>query len=363
MTESTEEKVSILLVEDVTADARLIELLLTESYGAEFSLTHVTRVSEAEETLAREEFDVVLLDLTLPDANRLTTVEKVRASARLVPIVVLTAHDEDGLALQTLREGAQDYVTKSDLQASTLRRSIRYAIERQNAEIMRSRDRSRYLLAAELASARRLERKRLAGELHDYLAQILAAAKLKVDTVPQKRITADERTRLEEVKGLLRDALDYTRTLVADLNPTILRASGLAPALGHLAATMANHGLEVKTILADDDFMLEGERAELVYQSVRELLFNVVKHANATAATVVLRVVEGDVEIAVTDSGKGFQPEAVPSSGHFGLQSVRDRAVALQGRFEMETAPGSGTRAVLRVPIATDIGALEGAAT
>jgi PAS domain S-box-containing protein len=123
----------LLLVEDNPGDARLVQLAFSEVQERAIALTHVDRVAEAEVRLTTEEFDAILLDLSLPDSHGLATVERVRRAAPNVPIVVLTGFADDAVALQALHVGAQDYLPKGT-DGPTLMRAVRYAIERYAAE-------------------------------------------------------------------------------------------------------------------------------------------------------------------------------------------------------------------------------------
>lgn len=122
--------VRVLLVEDNPADARFLSIQLSASDPHRFKLTHVERLSAALEYLQRTAADVILLDLSLPDAHGLETVRKIQSVAADIPVVVLTGFSDESFALQAVREGAQDYLVKGQLDSDLLARSMRYAIER-----------------------------------------------------------------------------------------------------------------------------------------------------------------------------------------------------------------------------------------
>jgi signal transduction histidine kinase/DNA-binding NarL/FixJ family response regulator len=126
--------IKVLLVEDNPGDARLLREALAESSGGRFELAHVERLAEALRRLDEEAFAIVLLDLSLPDAQGLETVLKVHAHVSHLPLVVLTGMENDELAAEALRKGAQDYLVKGAADGDLLARSIRYAIERKHAE-------------------------------------------------------------------------------------------------------------------------------------------------------------------------------------------------------------------------------------
>jgi signal transduction histidine kinase len=120
----------VLLVEDNAGDARLLrEMFSTEKAGS-FELTHLLRMSEAVNHLAKGGVDVVLLDMGLPDGHGLDTVRRAHAAAPEVPVIVLTGLDDEALAAEAMKEGAQDYLIKGQIENRALPRALRHAIER-----------------------------------------------------------------------------------------------------------------------------------------------------------------------------------------------------------------------------------------
>jgi PAS domain S-box-containing protein len=126
--------VKILLVEDNPGDARLIRIYLSEVGAATFELTHAERLAEGISRVREADFDVVLLDLSLPDASGMETVNRMHEAAAARPIVVLTGLNDETVALEALRKGAQDYLIKGQIDSALLGRAIHYAIERKQAE-------------------------------------------------------------------------------------------------------------------------------------------------------------------------------------------------------------------------------------
>ena len=124
----------LLLVEDNQGDARLLREMLNEAGAQKTKMTQVESMREAEQQLAQACFDIVLLDLGLPDAHGLEAVRRARAAAPRVPLVVLTGLDDESLATQALKEGAQDYLIKGQIETRGLLRALRYAIERKVME-------------------------------------------------------------------------------------------------------------------------------------------------------------------------------------------------------------------------------------
>ena len=120
----------ILLIEDNPGDTRLIREILSEANGGIAELECEEMLASGLEHLARERFDVLLLDLTLPDSRGLETLEKVRPFEQKMPVVVLTGLDDDETAQKALESGAQDYLVKGEITADSLERAIRYALGR-----------------------------------------------------------------------------------------------------------------------------------------------------------------------------------------------------------------------------------------
>jgi diguanylate cyclase (GGDEF)-like protein len=122
------------LVEDNPADARLMVELLSDAGARGVQLQHVDRVSAALMNLENQEFDIVLLDLSLPDSSGLETVSRICAADPRIPVIVLTGMEDDALALAAVHAGAQDYLVKGQVDGAVIARSIRYAIERKRLE-------------------------------------------------------------------------------------------------------------------------------------------------------------------------------------------------------------------------------------
>jgi len=137
-----EKKIKVLLIEDNRGDARLIEEMLTEGADSPFTLECAGRLSEGLECLDKAGFGVVLLDLGLPDSCGLETFVKINAQAPRVPIVVLSGLSDESLAVDAVQRGAQDYLVKGHIDSDSLRRSLRYAVERKRIqEALRIKDR------------------------------------------------------------------------------------------------------------------------------------------------------------------------------------------------------------------------------
>jgi PAS domain S-box-containing protein len=212
-------------------------------------------------------------------------------------------------------------------------------------------------LASELTIAEQRERRRIATDLHDYLAQLLVCARLKVSQSRGRSEDTEVESWLGESDDILQQALTYTRSLVAQLTPMALHEFGLAAALKWLADQMRQQYQLLVQVDAQTGMSvgLPEDQSVLIFQSIRELLINVVKHARVDQASIRMEQREGRLVIAVIDEGLGSdQPALSPQtlSSKFGLFSIGERMRALGGTFAFRSTPGKGTTATLSVPLA-----------
>ena len=203
--------------------------------------------------------------------------------------------------------------------------------------------------AAELAASQ--ERAHLARELHDSVTQALFSMGLTLRTMELLLQTDAEaaREKVAELRELQKDALAEMRTLIFELRPSSLESDGLVQALRtHATAVQRRTGLAI-VVDAEPVERLPLSTEEALYRIGQEALHNVVKHANASHATI--RIVrEGDrVRLSVTDDGAGFQPGEVPR-GHLGLIGMRQRVDLVGGDLRVESEPGRGTLVEASVP-------------
>ncbi|RPI21904.1 MAG: PAS domain S-box protein [Acidobacteria bacterium] len=220
-----------------------------------------------------------------------------------------------------------------------------------------SRDRLR-ALAGELTLAEQRERQRLSKILHDHIQQLLVGAKYRLHAFPGTGTDATKK-RISAVEELLDECIKTSRTLTAELSPPILQDGGLCDSLEWLAEWMADkYGLTVDLSLPEATVTMAQDLKLLLFESVRELLFNVVKHARAESATVGVKCLDDDtLEIMVADNGAGFDAERLnvgaSSKVGFGLFSIRQRMELIGGQMEITSEVGHGTRLSLTIPLNT----------
>lgn len=213
-------------------------------------------------------------------------------------------------------------------------------------------------LASTLTLAEQRERRRLSQMLHDDLQQLLYGVQMRLVSVMQdidNKVPASVLRYAEETDAWLTQAIQMVRQLTVDLSPPVLKGEGLSDALRWLVRQMLEvNGLHVK-LQAEHAFRLPSEDMRvLLFQIVRELLFNVVKHSGTDHARVeLLDGMPGILRIVISDEGRGFDPTtlSVKQEGGFGLFSIRERLDLFSGRMEIQSAPGQGTHITLTVPV------------
>lgn len=227
----------------------------------------------------------------------------------------------------------------------------------QRTEELRHNQSRLQALVGELVLTEQRERRRIAEELHDFLAQLLVACRLRVNRLEQT-VDAGESmlTVLQEIDRILDQSLGYTRSLVAQLVPPVLYQFGLLEALRWLAENVKQYGLSVEVNMDRDHLTFTENEAVLLFQSVRELMMNVVKHAGVDRICLAVTLSSADeVCIEITDQGKGFDLHLIEkhshSSNQFGLFSIRERMSLLGGRMVINSSSGSGTRIRLYVSL------------
>ncbi len=205
------------------------------------------------------------------------------------------------------------------------------------------------------------ERQRLARELHDSVSQALYGIALGARTA--KTLLEDDTTKpdsrhslidsIQYILSLAEAGLSEMRALIFELRPESLELEGLVMALTKQADALdARHQIQVETHLCPEP-PLSLEKKQVLYRIAQESLHNIRKHARASHVDVRLSMTEDRILLEIGDNGRGFEPSN-PTTG-FGLQSMQERVQQVEGIFELESAPGTGTRIRIQVPVASAV--------
>ena len=210
-------------------------------------------------------------------------------------------------------------------------------------------------MAALLTRAEEEERRRLAEALHDHLQQLLVAARIRVAQAVQNTQDDGLRRMLKQIDDLLNESIGESRSLSAELSSPVLYEQGLTAGLEWLAQWMhEKHGLRMELRSEGPLEQIPNEVKGFAYRAVRELLFNVVKHAGVCQASVEVTGDSKQIRVVVSDRGRGYDPEVEEkgsSKTGLGLLSIRERLTYMGGRMEIQSAPGKGTRTAMEFPL------------
>ncbi|HEX5870708.1 MAG TPA: ATP-binding protein [Longimicrobium sp.] len=376
----TDRHVRILLVEDNPGDARLLRFTLEEAQSLRFDLVHAARLSEALEQIGDGATDVVLLDLSLPDAHGMETVTRMLDAAPDVPIIVLTGLTDETVAVQAVQAGAQDYLVKGSVDGGTLARAIRYAMERKRMETERAgllRNEREARAAAEAAVNARDEVLRIVA--HD-IGNSLSAVKIHTmvleRTLPAgdgqdeaRKRTAAIRHLTQQMDRLRQDLLDVAAIEAGRLSfepaETAL-AEVVDDVLGTVAGMAGEKALKVESCVPGDLPAVWADR-ERLHQVLSNLVGNAVKFTPAGGSIRVTAVREEDeVRVAVADTGPGIPPEHLENvfdrfwqarstrraGAGLGLAIARGVVEAHGGRIRARSEVGRGTTFEFTLPVA-----------
>lgn len=387
---SATSSVNILLIEDNLAEARLLRELLTHSKLKPFHLVHVKRLTEALNQLNQYPvtqllYDVILLDLTLPDSQGLESLKPLIHLVPSIPIVVLTNTNDDELALEAVRQGAQDFLIKRQVSVETLVRSLRYAIERkQTMEALREVNQalSHQVKEQTVELVKAKEQHQMTSEFvsmmsHDFrnpLSTILLSTDLLRDceqklTKEQKR-SIFQRIRLagKSLVQLLDEVILVGRADVDKLQclPTALDLEAFLQQL--IAETQLSGGSEYKVVLKmQGDFHKTLWDESLLRHIFLNLLNNAIKYspqggtitveAIAQAQVAIFRIQDQGIGIPLADQAQLFEPfhraenvGKIPGTG-LGLAIVKRCVEAHGGEISVVSEAGVGTGFTLILPL------------
>jgi two-component system sensor histidine kinase UhpB len=481
---NTTPEFQILLIEDSPSDSLLIEEALRDVLDFRHHLVRAGLLSEALSSTQSTHFDIVLLDLGLPDAQGISTFRTFHQRAPELPVLVLTGLDDMAVGLLALQDGAQDYLVKREIGSSELSRAIRYAIERHRVAMALKESEERFQLAVKGASAglwdwnpqsdaiylsphfkeilgyeghelpnrtqavleaihpddidrvstslaahlnqkraydieyrvrtkageyrwihsrgqalwsssgdayrmvgwiidvteRRLadealresreelqrlsaniqrareeEKTRIARELHDDLGQQLAALKIecaKLEHHGEGDNRTSTRTDLSNIYALIDQLVASVRRIATDLRPVMLDDLGLIPAVEWFIDRFSQrHGVRVTQRIDADGIDFNYDSATAVFRIVQESLTNVARHSGATEVRLEIGRKGPDCIVSIADNGRGCQSGTRRAPNSFGLLGMRERAAALRGNVEIQTAPDQGFAIIISLPL------------
>ncbi len=359
-------KVSVLLVEDSKADAKFVRTLLqTQKY----EVSHVISLAEAFKQVSNTSFDVILLDLSLPDATGLESLESVKEMGLAIPIIILTGLNDDDTALLAVKLGAQDYIQKSEVTASFLDRSIRYAIERDQSRqnekrlaILEQREEFMATLTHDLKNP-------LIGT--NRVLELLAEQAMGTITDEHAELLLQIRDSNKILLAMIQNLLDVYR-FEKDIDAVVLANTFLSDivesCLKDIKPIADNRKIEIKSDYSEVRRAVSAD-AFAMRRVFQNLLDNALKFTPA-GGRIDLRVgpTNGSVCVEIADNGPGMSQEELskiftrfaqgragrkfsPGTG-LGLFLCKQIVDAHNGQITCQSTEGEGTRFKIVIPAA-----------
>jgi signal transduction histidine kinase len=350
----------ILLIEDNAADARLILEMLRDVHPVRFELTHKESFREGLLQLGERVFDILLLDLNLPDSRGLDSLSRILARFPRIPIVVLTGLSDEALGIGAVQQGAQDYLVKGEVESRLLVRALRYAIERKQIDLMKSdlisfvsHELSNPLSAVNEALVMMLER--LCGELNLEQAKILLIAKDNVSRL--MRIVTDYMnvSKLEVHKLELRlESVDICKVITEALNQMQIQAQ-----IKQIELVVPQFPAPQIWIWADP---------ERLNEILVNLICNAIKFTPEGGRVQIGVTKNGaQLEVLVIDTGVGIAKEDIPKifskfvqlgrpqegtakGMGLGLAITKGLVELHGGKIWVESHPGQGSKFIFTIP-------------
>ncbi len=343
----------ILHLEDDLRDAELIrEMLISE--GVACDIVRVDTQAAFLDALAQKDFELIFADYSLPAFDGISALKIAQEKFPELPFIFITGKMGEGLAIETLKNGATDYILKDNLSklVPAMNRALQELREKeehqQAEEQLKESERQLRYLSSELLNAQEKERKRIAGELHDSVAGSLGAIVFSIEKI-LGRTEQDENTQagLKDLLDRVRSVIEETRRIMSDLRPSLLDDLGIVPAINWFCReyqrTYSHIRLEKQIDLSERE--LTDFLKTAIYRVCQEALNNIAKHSQANLVGLSLQERNGRIELTIEDNGQGFEQDRVRRG--LGLSTMKERAQLSSGSFDLESGIGKGT--VIRV--------------
>jgi signal transduction histidine kinase len=353
-------EIHILMLEDNPTDAELAGHTLRRG-GVRFTATRVETEKDFVRELEGAPPDLILSDYALPGFDGYAALDIAKKRAPHTPFIFVTGTMGEEVAIETLKNGATDYVLKHRLArlVPSVHRALREAQERAERrhaqEQLRESHEQLRALSVYLQHVREEERTRIAREVHDELGQALTSCKLDLSLLANK--LPKNLTPLKDKAKALSAHIDTTiqtvRRIATELRPGILDHLGLIAALEWQAnefQTRTGIKCDVHTSLHEP--VLTPDLATAFFRIFQETLTNVIRHAGATHVVVHLKEAAGRIILEVKDNGRGISQADISNPRSMGLLGMKERAALLGGQFKIgPAANGRGTLAIVSIPL------------
>ena len=329
--------IKVLIVDDSAADSFLICEFLDDIIEVSYTYYHCETFAQAKETISNQSFDIVLLDLHLPDTHGIKHIQEFSKQNGHIPLIILTGMTDKDIALNALKNGVDDYLMKGEFDAKLLQRSIVYAMERKRME-----EES----ISQILAAQDKEKERIARDVHDSLGQNLTSAVLHLHNLKEHLKSSNEEINdsIDISIKCINEAITESRGISRSLMPKTVQKFGLVSGIEGMLQMYGEAGkikLEFESNLESERF---DDAIELAYFRIAQEAFNnVLKYANAKKVQVSLHQFKNNLVLIIADDGKGFILDDVENQKGIGLNSMRVRARSISAELSIDSSKSCGT--------------------
>jgi len=346
---------AIFIIEDNPGDFALVEEFLFEQIEAPV-ISHVPNYLAAQAVLSERviPFDIILLDLSLPDKTGISLIEEVIKLSMNAPVIVLTGYIDFEFGVKSLSLGVSDYILKDELTGLSLYKSIVYSCERKKiilaSENSELRARS---FAKQLNNALEEERSRIAREIHDEFGQQLSGLKMALSSLKRNPgVSNDAGAVLEAIVADVNTSIQSVRQIANELRPVLIDKLGLFAAIEWLVTEFGKKTGIISRIHIDVKQPVIGKMPEInIFRICQEALTNIAKHAGATMINVRIENKGDELMIRIIDNGKGIASNTLHNTLSMGLLNMKERANLIGAVLNISSSPGEGTIIELKVKV------------
>jgi signal transduction histidine kinase len=302
------------------------------------------------------QWDVIVSDYNLPGFSGLVALDLLKASGEDIPFVIVSGEIGEETAVEAMRNGASDYLLKSNLArlAPALLHAVAARRDRQartRADLALGQSQQRlHELAQHLQTSVEQERVAIAREIHDDIGGSLTALKFDLAWMARHTQNAEVLARLDSATETLNGAIESAQRIMHNLRPAILE-QGLVAALQWMGSRFEKRtGIDCLQRLPSQVPELPAGVPLVAYRTAQEALTNVSKHARATRVTMDLSLAGGVLSLEITDNGRGLNASDLAKAKSFGIRGLHERAKTVGGWVDLSSGP-SGTSLILSVPL------------
>ena len=304
-------------------------------------------------------WDVIVSDYNLPGFSGLVALDLLKASGADIPFVLVSGEIGEETAVEAMRNGASDYLLKSNL--ARLTPALQHAVDagrerkaRAKADVALGESQQRlHELAQHLQTSVERERVAIAREIHDDIGGSLTALKFDLAWMARHSRDAAMRARIDSALETVTGAIESAQRIMHNLRPAILE-QGLVAALQWMGSRFEKRtGIDCLQRLPSEMPELPPGVPLVAYRTAQEALTNVSKHAKATRVTMDMSTAGGVLSLEITDNGRGLSSEDLAKARSFGIRGLRERARTVGGWVDLSSG-SSGTSLILSVPMTMD---------